>query len=386
MSASAVVSAGGAERWRRGHPWIHRSDLRAEGAAAPGDIVAVRTERGDPVGQGFWSPASRFGVRMITHDTAPIGEAFWLARLQAALALRRRLAPDADGWRLAHADSDGLPGLIVDRYGDHLVVQAQIPGMERLLPVLVRGLVELLSPRSIMGRNDTHARELEGLPRSSAPLHGDPPDTVEVREAGVRYLADVRSGQKTGAYLDQRENRARAGALCRGRVADLFCYHGSFALHAASRSESVTAVDSSAAALARGRENARVNGLTNIEFVEANVFDFLKTADRAGHRYDAVLLDPPALAKRRADLPAARRAYHEINLRALRILAPGGLLATSSCSSHLSEPMLLEILAEAAAEARRPVRVLERRGAAADHPALLGLPESTYLKCILLEA
>src|SRR5262245_60892830 len=301
MTASAVVSPGGAERWRRGHPWIHRSDLRAEGSLAPGDIVAVRTERGDPLGQGFWSSASRFGVRMITHDMAPIGEAFWRRRLEDALALRRRLAPDADGWRLVHADSDGIPGLIVDRYGEHLAVQAQIPGTDRLLPALVNILTGLLSPRSIMGRNDTHARELEGLPKKAEPLYGDPPETVEVREAEVRYLADVRAGQKTGAYLDQRENRTRAGALCRGRVADLFCYHGSFALHAATRSDTVTAVDSSAAALARGRENARVNGLTNIEFVEANVFDFLKAADRAGHRYDAVLLDPPAFAKRRAD-------------------------------------------------------------------------------------
>jgi 23S rRNA (cytosine1962-C5)-methyltransferase len=272
----------------------------------------------------------------------------------------------------------------VDRYESHLVVQSLVPGVERLLDRFTGLLVELLAPDSVLARNDSSMRELEGLPREVRPLFGRTPATVEIREGGVRMAVDLAAGQKTGAFLDQRENRIAAAGYARGRALDLFCYHGAFALHAAARCDSVVAVDSSAAAIARGRANAGLNGRDNIEFVEANVFEFL--TESAGRGYETIFLDPPAFAKRRGDLAAALRAYKDVNMRALRLLAPGGVLVTSSCSYNLSGSDFLSVLRDAAADARRTVRVVERRGASRDHPVRLGLPESAYLKCIVLHA
>ena len=384
--ASVRLTRRGAQRWKRGHPWIFRDDVRPGAEPENGSVVAAQGPGGEPLGQGFWSARSKIALRMITRRADPLGRAFWGERLAAAVAYREIVARDSSACRLVSADADGIPGLIVDRYGPHLVIQLLIPGTEALRADLTGLACELLAPRSILARNDVAVRELEGLPRTVEQLLGETPHIVEVAEGPVRYLADLHRGQKTGAFLDQRENRLAASFYTGGRVLDLFCYHGSFALHADARAESVVAVDSSAAALARGRENAALNGLGRIEFVEANAFDFLKACDRSGERFDTIFMDPPAFAKSRADVPAAKRAYKEINLRALRILRPGGFLVTCSCSYNLSEPAFIEIIEDAAADAGRRLRVVERRGASRDHPVLLGLPESRYLKCLILQA
>ena len=399
MAAPPVVfvTRRGAQRWRSGHPWIFRDDVRPGSPASDGDVVLVVEEPPPsaagsaprpprPIGQAFWAASSRIALRMITRSLEPLGVADWSRRIRDAVAWRERIVPAGDACRLVSADADGIPGLIIDRYGEHLVLQALVPGVDRLQAQFARLAAEAVSATSVLARNDPAVRLLEGLPRTVEPLFGETPETVEAREAGIVYLADLRAGQKTGAFLDQRENRAAAAQLCSGRVADLFCYHGSFALHAARRGASVVAVDSSAAALERGRRNAELNGLGAIEFVEDNVFDFLRNRERSGERFRAIFLDPPAFAKSRTDVPAAGRAYKEINLRALKLLEPGGFLFTSSCSYNLSEEAFLEILREAAADAGRAPRIVERRGAGPDHPPLLGLPESRYLKCVFLRA
>ena len=392
VSTSVSLSRRGAERWRRGHPWIFRSDLLLDGEPPDGAIVGVREERRGPAGAGggfagqaFWSANSKIALRFITRSGEPIDEPFWRLRLTRAIAYRDPLTHDTDAYRLVAADADGIPGLIVDRYGPHLVLQTLAPGPDRMREVFAQLLEELLRPESILARNDVGVRTLEGLPRQVEQVRGETPALVEAREGSVCYLADLRGGQKTGAFLDQRENRLEAARYCRGRVLDLFCYHASFALHAAKVCDSVTAVDSSAAALERGRSNARLNGLQRIEFVEANAFDFLRSCDREGRTFQAVFLDPPAFAKSRADVPAARRAYKEINLRAMKVLEPEGFLITSSCSYNFPEAAFLETLQDAAADLRRRVRIVERRGASRDHPARLGLPESQYLKCFILQ-
>jgi len=390
------VTRRGAERWRLGHPWIFRDDVRAGSPTADGDIVTVaeapapaRPGGGPawpprPIGQAFWSDGSKISLRMITRSLDPIDESWWRRRIGEAIAWRETVVAPGDACRLLSADADGIPGLIVDRYGEHLVLQSLIPGTDRLRLLFARIAADASGASSVLARNDPAVRLLEGLPRQIEPLISETPEIVEAREGEIVYLADLRGGQKTGAFLDQRENRAAAARLCRGRVADLFCYHGSFALHAARRAESVVAVDSSSAAIERGRQNAALNRIEGIEFLEDNVFDYLRRQERAGDRFDAIFLDPPAFAKSRADVPAALRAYKEINLRALKLLRAGGFLFTSSCSYNLSEDAFLEVLRAAAADSGRSPRILERRGAAADHPALLGLPESRYLKCVFL--
>jgi 23S rRNA (cytosine1962-C5)-methyltransferase len=275
----------------------------------------------------------------------------------------------------------------VDRYDGHLVVQLLSAGLEVFRDDIVQALVAECTPIGILARNDVPVRRLEQLSGDVELLHGSVPEEIEVREAGVAYLAAPWTGQKTGAFLDQRENRVRAGALARGRSLDCFSYHGSFALHLAGMSERVTAVDSSADALARARSNAALNGTVGerIDFVEANVFDFLRAQDGAGEEYDTIVLDPPAFAKRKDALEAALRGYKELNLRALRILRPGGFLCTFSCSYHMSPWLFREMLESAAADAGRPVRWVEWRGQASDHPEIVQIPESAYLKGAILQ-
>jgi 23S rRNA (cytosine1962-C5)-methyltransferase len=303
-----------------------------------------------------------------------------------AASLRQRVAGGAQAYRLVSAEGDLLPSLIIDRYGSCLVIQTLTQGMDRLKPQVVEILQETFSPRSILERNDVAVRELEGLPEQKGTLAGESLSEVEVEENGLRFIFDLMGGQKTGGYLDQRENRLAAGQYAQGRALDCFSYAGGFALHLARHCDSVLGIDSSPEALQLARRNQQLNGIANVEWKEANCFDFLKAADLEKQRYDTIVLDPPAFARQKSKLEAARRGYKELNLRALKMLNPGGFLLTCSCSHHVSEADLLEIVAEAALDAHRTVTVVERRTQARDHPILLTVPETHYLKCLVLRA
>lgn len=382
MTARATVSRRGAGRWRHGHPWIYRSDV-VDGPPQPG-IVTVTDTHGTFLGRALWSPASEIRLRLLTREDVPITAAWWTERLREAAARRERLDPPSTAWRVVHAEGDGLPSLIVDRYGEHVVAQLLSAGLEAVRTDVLAAIEETCVPAGILLRNDASVRRHEGLPLGVEPVRGTVPDPIEVTEAGIRYLASPHRGQKTGAFLDQREHHALMGRLARGRALDLFCYHGLFALHMARGAADVTGVDASADAVAMAAENARLNGVTNVTWQEANVFDLLRSLDDAGERFDTIVLDPPAFAKDREAVLGALRGYKEINRRALRLLRPDGRLFTASCSYHVGRTAFLAMLAEAAADARRQV-VLERvLGQPADHPELLTVPETGYLKGALL--
>lgn len=386
-SLTARVSARGAARWTaRLHPWIYRSDVLDEPGAVAGAVDVVDAG-GHPIGSALWSPVSTISLRMLTHQPVRIDPAFWRDRIAKARALRESIRPDADACRIVHAEADGIPSLVVDRYSDWLVVQFLSAGLERYRDSIRDALVTELEPRGIVARDDIPIRRHEKLGDGVSVIHGDVPETIEAREDGIRYFVAPFSGQKTGAFLDQRENRVRAGSLARGLALDLFSYHGSFALHMAAAGARVTAVDSSADAIDRARENARLNGLEDrIELVEANVFDLLRDFERDGLRFDTIVLDPPAFAKRRDSVKAALRGYKEINLRAMRVLSPGGHLLTFSCSYHVGPDRFRAMLESAAADCGRPIRWIEARGQAADHPEILQIPETSYLKGAVLQA
>lgn len=343
--------------------------------------------RGKPLGLALWSPRSEISLRLLDENPrARIDAAWWRYRVDACVARRASLLPHANAYRLIHGEGDGLPSLICDRYDRWVVVQIMSAGLEAFREEIVAAIVAAVGPDGILVRNDVPLRRKEGLSLESALLHGDVPRTIEVQEHGIRYLAAPWDGQKTGAFLDQRANRAFIGSLARGRALDCFSYHGSFALHLARNAGHVIALDASSAALERAQENAARNGLTNIETVEADAFDFLKDGERAGKHFETIVLDPPAFAKTRNALPAAIRGYKEINLRAMRLLAPGGLLFTASCSFHLTKPLFLEMLESAAEDSGRRIAVRELRGQPLDHPEILTIPETGYIKGALLEA
>ncbi|MDI6853776.1 MAG: class I SAM-dependent rRNA methyltransferase [Deltaproteobacteria bacterium] len=383
----AIRLTGKGRRWRlSGHPWIYRDDLAAEPDLAAGELVRVESPRGEFLGQAFYSALSRIALRFVTFDSEAVDDNFWAARLDNALALRARVVRDTDACRLIYGEADGFPGLVVDSYAGHLAVQVLHPGMERRLPDLINLFKVRLAPASITLRQDAEVRRLEGLPLEEVQtVWGNVPDPLVVQEGPVRCLVDIRAGQKTGLFLDQRENRLAAGFLARGEILDAFAYQGGFALHLAAGAKKVTLVESSAAALAMAQENARLNGIANFEPVRANVFSFLKKAVQEGRRYDVIVLDPPAFAKSRRDRPAALKGYLELNRRAFQLLRPQGLLVTCSCSYNVREEEFLDLVRQAAALEGRQARLLERRGAARDHPALLSLPESLYLKCLFVE-
>lgn len=386
MTPPAVVSARGAARWSQGHPWIYRSDVVRFPDGGAG-AVPVEDQRGRALGVALWSPRSEIALRLL--DARPdttLDHRWWRARLGAAVRRRDAIGAEANAYRLVHGEGDGVPSLVVDRYDRWLVVQLMSAGLEAFRDVVVATLLELSGAEGVLARNDASLREREGLPRETVLLAGTVPRTVEVVEHGVRYLAAPWTGQKTGAFLDQRENRALVGRVARGRALDCFSYHGSFALHLGRGAEHVLALDVSAAALERAGENAARNGLTNVETREANAFDYLRDAERVGERFDTIVLDPPAFAKTRAALPAAVRGYKDVNLRAMRLLAPGGLLFTASCSYHLTKPLFLEMLAAAASDSGRRVALREVRGQPLDHPELLTVPETGYIKGALVEA
>ncbi len=386
MPATARVSAKGALRWTRGHPWIFRSDV-STAPDAPAGAVLVLDQRGRELGWALWSPASEISLRLIDRDpAATIDGAWWHRRLSLAIARRDGLADETNAYRLVHGEGDALPSLVCDRYDRWLVVQLMSAGLERFRDEIIGALQNLLGVDGILARHDVPLRAREGLGRATEVLVGDVPREIEVREHGIRYLAAPWTGQKTGAFLDQRENRRLAGSVARGRALDCFSYHGSFALHLARSADHVTALDSSAAALERARANAALNGFMNVDLVEANAFDYLRERERAGDRFETIVLDPPAFAKTRGALSAAIRGYHEINLRAMRLLSPGGRLFTASCSFHLTKPLFLEMLEGAAADSGRRMIVRAIVGQPLDHPEVLTIPETGYIKGALLEA
>lgn len=316
-------------------------------------------------------------------DDSP-GEGLWRQRLAKAVAFRDSLHIDATAYRIAHGEADRLPSLVIDRYGDYLVIQTLSQGVDRRLPELTQALVEILSPKGILARNDPKVRALEGLEQTVTVVHGEIPDLVQVREGEVQCRADLRHGQKTGLFLDQRENRVAASHYARGRLLDCFSYHGAFALSLAKYCSEVVAIDASADAVTRITQNAALNGVTNVSAREANVFDELRHFEQSGERFQTIVLDPPAFAKNKTAVDKALAGYKDINLRALRILEPGGVLVTCSCSYNVDEPMFLQVLADAAADARAHVTVLEKRMQGRDHPVLLTVPETYYLKCVIL--
>jgi 23S rRNA (cytosine1962-C5)-methyltransferase len=350
-------------------------------------VVRVTGRRGAFLGLAFYNPKSEISLRMATREDEPVDEGWFRGRLQDALAYRKALKIDADAYRVLHAEADGVPGLVVDRYGEYLIVQVGSVAVERRLGWVVTALEDLLAPAGILLRADSLARRREGLDTGVRPLSGEVPENAVVHEGPVRYRAHLWKGQKTAAFLDQRENHLTASFYVGegGRVLDVFSYAGGFALHAARRASSVEAVDSSGAALEAARDNAELNGLANITFTRKNAFDSLRERSDAGERYDAVILDPPAFAKTKRDLPAAIRAYKEINLRAIKLLGPGGVLVSCSCSYHFSREIMEGTLRSAAADAGAAIRVREWRGQAADHPEILTVPETRYLKCAILE-
>ena len=383
MPSVVVISARGEQRVRSGHPWIYRSDV-VDVQAAAGDIVQVIGPRRRIIGHALFSDRSQIPIRMLTRGEAPADAAVIRARLDQAIRFRESLQLDATAYRLVHGEGDLLPSLVVDKYGEYLVLQALSQGMDRLLPEVTAFLVERLSPAGILARNDPKVRALEGLEQKVDVLHGDIPDAIVVREGPVEYDVDLRKGQKTGLFLDQRENREAAARYAHGRLLDGFSYNGGFALRLARHCASAEALDISADAVARIQSNAARNAVANLEAREANVFDELRRLDKAGARYDTIVLDPPAFAKNKASISNALAGYKEINLRALHLLAPGGYLVTCSCSYNVSEDMFAGVLHEASVDSHVPVTIVEKRMQGRDHPVLVGVPETYYLKCFIL--
>lgn len=382
MFPTVVVSSRGAERVESGHPWVYRADL-VDSPAQAGDRVVVRGPRGRTLGQALYSDRSQIAIRMLTRGDAAADDELVRRRIETAIAFRHSLAIDASAYRLVHGEADLLPSLVIDRYGEHLVVQALSQGMDRLLPLVVATLQDLMLPRGILARNDPRARLLEGLEQRVDVLAGDVPDSVTVVEGGIEYDVDLRRGQKTGLFLDQRENREAASRYARGRLLDCFSYHGGFALKLAKTCLEARAFDISEDAVARVRLNARRNGV-GIDARVGNVFDELRGLERRGERFDTIVLDPPAFAKSKAAVEKATAGYKEINLRALKLLNPGGTLVTCSCSYHVNEAAFAEIVFDAALDAQVQVTVVEKRMQGRDHPVLLGVPETYYLKCFIL--
>lgn len=389
MHPTVTVTRRGEERIVRGHPWVYRSDVAAVTDAAAGDIVRVMggSGRHRHLGSAMYSDRSEIAIRMLSRSDDRIDEAFWRRRLEQAIAYRAAISIESSGttaYRLVHGEGDLLPSLIVDRYGEHLVLQALSQATDRLQPEFVTHLVGLAQPKGILARNDPRVRLLEGLDQEVKLLHGEVPDRVTVREAGIEYEIDLWHGQKTGLFLDQRENRLAARSWARGRLLDCFSYHGGFALALARSCESVLALDISEEAVATIRANATRNNLVNVEARTANVFDELRELDRAGERFDTIVLDPPAFAKNKAAVTKAASGYKEINLRAMKLLAPGGVLVTCSCSYNMDEELFGAIVQQAAADARVDLVLVEKRMQARDHPVLIGVPETYYLKCFIL--
>jgi 23S rRNA (cytosine1962-C5)-methyltransferase len=380
------VNRKAAGRVASGHPWIFSSDIADRDGAQPGEAVRVTDPRGRALGTAHYSSTSQIALRMLSPVVEEIGRDFYLRRLRAAVSHRARVVRHSNAYRVVHGEADLLPALVVDRYGDYLVVQTLDQGMDAAKPLIASCLEELFAPQAIIARNDVAVRAKESLPLEITVLAGTAPEAAMIEMNGLKLRADLMHGQKTGIYLDQRENyRAVAHYANGGKALDCFTSTGGFALHLAAHCESVEAVDSSEPALATARANAAANAITNIDFRQADLFDLLSGYASAHRQFSMVVLDPPAFAKSRHSVEGAVTGYKEINLRALRLLPPGGILVTCSCSHHVSEYMLLELVAAASLDANRTLRILDRRTQSQDHPILLTVPETHYLKCLILE-
>lgn len=377
------ITTRGAKRVRNGHLWVYRSDLRAAAGVAGGVIVNIIDEAGNFVGQAFYSDQSEIALRFLTVQEETIDREWWRSRLRQCAERRAATTNETNSYRLVYSEGDLLSSLIVDVYDNVFVLQTLSQGTEAIKPMLVELLTEEFSPRAIVERNDVRVRELEGLELSSGVLYGDVSAEVQMVQDGVRFRVLPLGGQKTGAFLDQRENYRAARQVAQGRALDCFTFNGGFALHIAPACESVVGLDISADAVAGARGNMELNNTQNVEFREANVFDALRELENGGERFDTIVLDPPAFAKNRRSIGKAARGYKEINLRALKLLNQNGALVTCTCSYHISEQMFLEILTEAALDARRRFQIVEKRTQARDHPILAGMPETHYLKCII---
>ncbi len=378
------VSPRGSSRLKDGHVWVYRSDIVSADGVPPGSLVTVADHRGQSLGTALYSSSSQIAVRLISRELVDDFPALLRRRIADAIAYREPLIHDTNAYRVIFSEADFLPGLIVDRYGDILSIQilTQAMDVETVRETLLSELTERLQPASIIERVDPRVRQLEELsPRPSGLLQGEKLSTIFSLN-GVQFHFAALEGQKTGAFLDQRENYAAAAQYGRGEALDVFCYQGGFALHLAPRCSRVTGIDSSRPALEVADQNAALNH-RDIEWIEASAFDLLKDYAHSGQRYDTIVLDPPAFAKTKRDLDAALRGYKELNLRALKMLRPGGVLVTCSCSYHVTQGDFLEMLADAARDAHRSLRLTEVRGAAKDHPALLNIPETAYLKCVI---
>ena len=382
---SVRINGKAANRIYSGHPWVFVSDLIDNGSAAPGDVVRVVDAKGRTLGMAHYSSTSQIALRMLSRRAEPIDEAFLIKRMEAALAYRRRVVEGSDAYRLIHAEGDMLPGLIVDRYGDWLVVQLLDQGMDRMSDQVTAALRAVVSPVGIVVRNDVPSRAKENLPQESKVLFGELPAALEFGMNQLRWRVDLMSGQKTGVFLDQRENYQAAARYGHGQALDCFAGTGGFGIHLARVCESVDVVDSSAASLQTAKENALLNGVENLKFHNANALDYLAGLVSARRHFDTVVVDPPAFTKSRAAKDGAMRGYKDINLRALRLLNQHGTLVSCSCSHHVSEADLLEVIAEAALETGKQLRVLERRTQSQDHPILLLVPETHYLKCLIFQ-
>jgi 23S rRNA (cytosine1962-C5)-methyltransferase len=391
---SVKISPKGAGRLKTGHPWVYRSDVTGADLVPPGALVRVTDLRGKFLGSALYSSSSQIAIRMIANEPVADLPALISQRIRAAIAYRKKFVADTDAYRVVFSEADFLPGMIVDRYNDVLSVQILTQAMdaEPVRGAVVETLVEEFEPAGIFERVDARIRELEHLPpRASGLIWGQKSSTVVsmncmkmngTETTGVRFHHDAQEGQKTGAFLDQRENYAAAAQYAHGEALDVFCYQGGFALHLAPKCSSVTGVDSSRPALEMADKNAALNG-RELEWIEANAFDLLRDYASAGRQYDTIVLDPPAFAKTRRDLDKALRGYKELNLRSLKMLRPGGILVTCSCSFHVGASQFLEVVSDAARDAHKSLRLLENRGQAKDHPILLNVPETSYLKCLI---
>jgi len=385
MKQHVIVNKRGAERVRRNnHLWIYRSDITDTENITGGSIVRVNDERGNLIGQALYSDRSEIALRFLTHGNEKIDREWWRKRLREAMRRREDYRPDTNAYRLVYSEGDLLPSLIIDVYADVFVLQTLAQGTDAVKDMLVELIVEEFAPRAVIERNDVRVRELEGLALRAGFVYGDAPDEFEIMQDKVRFLVAPLGGQKTGSFLDQRENRLAARRFASGRALDCFTFNGAFALHLAHTCETVIGLDLSADALAQARRNAELNDARNVEFREANVFDALREMEAAGERFDTIVLDPPAFAKNRASVKAAARGYKEINLRAMKLLKPNGVLITCTCSYHISENIFLDLVTEAASDAKRRVQLVEKRMQARDHPVLIGVPETYYLKCMIV--
>jgi 23S rRNA (cytosine1962-C5)-methyltransferase len=377
------ISTRGAKRIRLGHLWVYRSDVRDPNEAEAGAIVRVVDDARNFVGQAFYSDRSQIALRFLTTRDELIDREWWRQRLRACAERRTPITKQTNAYRLVYSEGDLMSSLIVDVYDGHYVLQTLSQGTDRIQDQLLELLVDEFHPQSVVELNDARVRQLEGLELRSGALHGDDPHEIEIVQHGVRFMVSSRASQKTGAFLDQRENYLAARQVAHGRALDCFTFTGGFALHIAESCDNVIGIDISSDAVSAAERNAKLNNAQNVTFQVVNVFDALREMETAGQRFDTIILDPPAFTKSRETVKSGARGYKEINLRALKLLNTGGVLVTCTCSYHMSEQMFLDIIAGAALDAHRRVQIVEKRGQSSDHPVLLGVPETHYLKCVI---